>query len=253
MKLEIISHCFCPPGVTHYAKMLEWQVAAINRHFGGFYQVDLFVCCDAADATTSETLQKLLDSPCVPGFRLYPEFMQQKDLFRRAIGRNYRALRTRADVVWFTDIDYFPGPSCLADLAANVDRWSSLMYPGEIQLNSSHAIGDEMLAAEKPGYIVPEYFVPKRLNKAIGGVMCIGGNVARQYGYLEGSKKWLRPSDPARGFRQCRCDVAYRRQMFKEFGAAQRFKCRSVYRIRHTTDGRDYDLAGVKGEEKENW
>lgn len=255
MRLEIVSHCFCPPGVTQYAKMLEWQIASLQKYVEGFEQVDLYVCCTTGDLATCRVLERAWALREVAGLRVFAEFMPPEDLFRRAIGRNRRALRTDADIVWFTDVDYFVGPGFLQAVADCdfLTPSSGLTYPSRININKEHEIGDKMLLTQIPGMICDSMFAGKGLRKAIGGVQFVGGDVAREHGYLKDRKRWQKPVDAAKGFRQCRCDVPYRMGMSKMFGGIPRFEAEGLYRIRHSTAGREYDVNGVRGTGKENW
>jgi len=47
--------------------------------------------------------------------------------------------------------------------------------------------------------------------------------------------------DPERGFRQCRCDVRYRKSLPEP---STQVAIETIYRIRHTQNGRDYDYKG---------
>jgi hypothetical protein len=256
VKLEIVTHCYCPPGVTQYAKMLEWQIASLQKHAVGFSQVDLYVCCTTSDLATCRGLEFAWEHHGLADYlQVYGEFMPPEQLFRRAIGRNQRALTTTADIVWFTDVDYFVGPGFLQAVSdcPFLTPSSGLTYPNKININIKHELGDKMLLDVEPGAIDDSLFASKRLRKAIGGVQFVGGDVARKYGYLKQRDKWQTPVDASKGFRQCRCDVPYRMGMAKEFGGVPRFEAEGLYRIRHTTAGRDYDVNGVQGTGKENW
>ena len=88
--------------------------------------------------------------------------------------------------------------------------------------------------------IDPELFMPKNINRAIGGVQIISGETARRVGYLDNTK-WTEPVSEEEGFRSCSCDVAWR--------SANKFPTVAIdipnlYRIRHEVNGRDLDLGG---------
>ena len=253
MHLEVVVHVYNPPGIDQYAKQMLWLHRSLlfysERKNRLFRDVELYVCMTTTDEATSDVMQGLLGIETTPGYRIVAECLPPEQLFRRAIGRNIRSKATSADIVWYTDADYFVGPDFLDEMCGEMTPDSEMWYPSRMMINKSHEIGDEMIRDYTPGDIHPELFAPQKLRKGIGGVQFVGGNFARETGYCEGTK-WVRPVDPKYGFRQCKCDVAYRRRI----GGGTRVAVESsLYRIRHTSDGRDYDLDGQKGEGKANW
>jgi len=252
--IEIVSHCYCPPGFDHYAEMLKWQFSSLELYPPNA-DVTLSVCYTETDTATTAALQQIaeLASASRSGARVKCLNFEPGELFRRAIGRNFVALETDADVVWFTDIDYLFGPECLATVADLVGPDDGLVIPAAIWIHRDHATGDAdveqyRLATLKP--IPFHHFVERRQKIAIGGCHIVGGNTARRVGYCKQSPKYMEPVDPSFGFRSCRCDRAFRKLNNFE---AKRLKIPNVFRMRHTVDGRDYDLTGGKGEGKTNW
>ena len=248
MKLDIISHCYCPPGVSQYAQMLRWQYASLVDHPGPFESIDLTVCFSDQDEQTVGAIEDILkvrsDRVRLAQWNMIPE-----RLFRRSIGRNDCALMTQADVVWFVDVDYFVGAGFLDAVAKTLNLKSTLNFPSHINVCNNHVTGDEMLSS---GEIDSKLFYEAKIRRAIGGVQFIGGDIARQDGYNKGSK-WMRPVSVEPGFRQCKCDVAWRRSMVRRYGPAERFLAKGLHRMRHSKDGRDFNASGVKGLGKVNW
>ena len=178
--------------------------------------------------------------------------MSNEELFRRAIGRNYAALRTEADVVWFTDADYCFGEGCLDSIHDLMDADSGLCIPETVKINVDHATGNAAIERERENplpQIVESEFKTRKEKKAIGGIQIIGGNLARKIGYLKGTR-WVEPVDASKGFRSCKCDKVWRSHNNL---SATRLPIRNVYRMRHEMDGRDFDITGTKGIDKENW
>jgi hypothetical protein len=244
--LEIVTHVYCPPGVDIYAEHLRWQFASLYRH-QPTGPTTLTICYTRTDAATAAVLARIRGIVQQAG-RLENLQVQALDfepgaLFRRAIGRNYAAKRTRADAIWFTDADYCFGPGAIAAVLQLVEPTSQLVQPESLWIHTTHALGDADLEAgrsqEFPD-IQPEHFSRRRQKVCIGGVQIVGGDTARRLGYCQ-QTKWVQPVDPAQGFRSCRCDRAFRK--LNNFHAL-RLPIPQVYRLRHGTDGRDYDLDG---------
>lgn len=182
--------------------------------------------------------------------------MPAGQLFRRAIGRNWCAKRTKADVVHFCDVDYLFPPGYLGFLAENLDRTSTLHLPGYMRLNTFHAVGDELLKSMRDVDLPPmdledatkyknwddnERWSQRKQKLAIGGCQIVGGDLARTIGYLDGTP-WVETVSESEGFRSCRCDKVFRR--LNKLKAERLPIC--VYRLRHSTDGRDFSAAGQK-------
>lgn len=254
--LQIASHCYCPPGVEHYAQQLRFQVASLLRYAPDTLQVRYTVFYAPQDDATHNGLNALRDAYArhleqheeiprpprvlVEAWPLAPEY-----LFRRAIGRNLVATQTTCDAVWFTDVDYLFGPGCLAALQQQMSPDIPLACPQQIWIHRDHATGDADLAAQLAvdlPEIHPEHYLPRRQRIVIGGCQIVGGEIARRIGYCRGSK-WIEPVDPRQGFRSCKCDRAFRKLNALH---ARYLDLPGVYRMRHSIDGRDFDLHGAK-------
>jgi hypothetical protein len=178
-------------------------------------------------------------------------------LFRRAIGRHHCATTSKADVVWFTDVDYFFGPQCLDAVAAQMDRTTKLCKPSPVWISKDHATGDKMLRENAlveelnvNSYCNEDWFARRRQKICIGGVQLIGGDMARETGYFCGEKRMEPLKDVSKGFLSCRCDKWWRSH--NSLSAAD-IDVPNVYRIRHGADGRDYSFDGTKMEGKTGW
>jgi len=247
IKIDIVSHCHCPPGVDQYAEMLRWQYASLIHFQPVDVVVRLVVCCSPLDEATFAAI-KWIDAN--RGDRdetpdIVPIFLPPEKLFRRAIGRNIAAKSSLADVMWFTDVDYCFGPGCLQTVASLVSASDLLCQPATIWIHRDHATGDAAIERErgKPFPMLDfSEFIERRQKICIGGVQIVGGDTARRIGYLA-KTKWVEPVDPELGFRSCRCDKAFR-SINKLHAKALPIPC--VFRLRHTRDGRDYTMEGAK-------
>lgn len=240
--IEIVTHCYCPPGVDEYAEHLKWQYASL-KHWTPKVPVQLTVFYSADDRATCHRIAKM-SSHEIDGVRLCIRALGHGELFRRAVGRNYRALFTKCDVIWFTDVDYSFGEGCLDAVAEHMSEDSGLRLPQTIHINTDHQVGHDMVVAAKDDdwpRIDPTKFSTRRQKVAIGGVQIIGRKFANRIGYLHGTK-WVQPVDPKAGFRSCKCDKAWRSHNKL---SSKRLPIPNCYRIRHTRDGRDYTIDGT--------
>ena len=254
--IEIISHVYNPPGTDQYAQLLKWQLASLVNHPPVVdYRMTVFYCGNPKDKPLINTLDRFpnIRDLCT-GLDWKFDFisMSREELFRRAIGRNYRALKTEADVIWFTDCDYLFGEGCLDSIHELMDADSGLCIPETVKINVNHATGYAAIERERENplpQIVESEFKVRKEKKAIGGIQLIGGNLARKIGYLKGTS-WVEPVDASKGFRSCRCDKVWRTHNNL---SATRLPIKGVYRLRHVMDGRNFDALGNKGIDKENW
>ena len=253
--IEIVTHCYDPVGMDQYGELLKHQIASLCRHSVPGVNVVLSVVCDPV---MSERVRKFIvnaSACCDPppkGLTIRCIELAYEGLFRRAIGRNMCALNTGADLVWFTDCDYAFGLNCLRVITQNYGKMAGLLMPRNLQISNDHQTGDATIArgrSEALPELIDEDYSQRRQRICIGGVQIIGGDLARERGYLNGTK-WIEPVDASYGFRSCRCDKAFRKWLGMP---AQRVPIPNVYRLRHSKDGRDYNLDGDKLEGKEAW
>ena len=166
--------------------------------------------------------------------------MPVNKLGRRSIGRNLAAKWSKADIVWFTDVDH-----CFCNgIFSNLENleWpedTTMVYPKIIMIHKNHEIGDALLRTikERIHYPLPvpllnvHNFIEKQYNRAIGGVQIVRGEFAYEHGYLDGEEKWQRPVK--KPFGDFRDDIAYRNFCTK-YGSIMSVDLPGVYRIRHT-------------------
>jgi len=252
--VEIVVHCYAAT-LPFYRAQLQYQIGSLFYYCPPDIKVCLSVCMTHQDQTTIDFVSLAMDQ--MPEYiKLNPVILQPGYLYRRAIGRNLRALVGESRVYWFADVDYFFGPRCLKTLLDEANEDSGLVYPRHVMINPDHATGDAMtdgVTPESAFFPVPDFtkFVRRKQARCIGGVHIIGRNrllaknqsTGKPYGYINGHKK-CSPVDPDEGFRQCRCDVPFK----AAHSPASHVQVENVFRIRHTTAGRMYDQAGKRQE-----
>ena len=74
-------------------------------------------------------------------------------------------------------------------------------------------------------------FIVKQYRRAIGGVQIVRGDYCREFGYLDGYRKWMMGSkEPFSDFRD---DVKFRKDILNK-GSGKGIDIPELYRIRHT-------------------
>lgn len=251
MKIEIVTHVFCPVGIDFYAECLKWQWASLIN-YSCEHVVDYTVFYTSSDTATIDQLETC-DRFQPENVYLRPVELPPQQLFRRSIGRNIRALNTDADIVWFTDVDYLFGGGCLDGLATIVSPDDPICCPESYWINIDHETGDRMLdeyrTVDLPR-IPRKMFVERKQKLAIGGLQIVGGNTIRKTGYLKDNIKYQTPVTVEKGFRSCKCDRVFRKESKLP---TIRVSIPEIYRIRHSVDGRDFYANGSKGVGKEAW
>lgn len=234
--VEIVSHCYAAE-LEHYAACLVYQVSSLVLYKPEKCDVCLSVClCDEDRNTTKMigwTESTLFDKEM--DCRTY-RLVEQK-IGRRCIGRNHAAKASKADFVWFADVDQVFRDGVLDKLVET--EWpedAAMIYPREILIHRDHKTGDGRTSAvdlDDPSVVDvdPSEFVPKRYRKAIGGVQIVRGDFARRHGYLDGDDGWQRPTDEP--FGDFRDDVAYRKFCLRH-GRIAGVDLPGMYRLRHS-------------------
>lgn len=276
--VNVVVHCWAKH-LPEYAKALTIQgYSLVNSLFYRLREelvpplkITWTVCLDPFDENTVQAIDKVLKYVDLTLgetdlFQVFPMCLNRGDLFRRAIGRNAAVEINRDSVIWFTDADYFVGSQAIEAIAQHFNGPSrignqGLIHPANVWINHDHARGQMMLQGEgyslislsHIGFPAPseqgnasrdKLFFQRPQKICIGGVQIVDSQTASQGGYLAGTR-WQKPVDPAAGFRSCRCDKAFRKQILQQTGQTSRpITIPDVYRIRHTTAGRDLDGAG---------
>jgi len=249
--IEIVSHVYNPPRLHTYADLLKHQFGSL-WHYPTIHRVTLTVCYTSRDGATRDRIEKIgriADESDRDGLEVRALDFPPGSLFRRGVGRNFCALQTKADVIWFTDVDYQFGPGCLDAVGDMCGRETELVMPGYLWLSRDHATGDKDMWDHRDEDLPPivfDNYAERKQRVCIGGCHIVGGYTANKIGYCGGTK-YATPVSEEEGFRSCRCDKAFRRINKLQ---AKRLPIPSVYRMRHGIDGRDYDLSGtVRGKE----
>ncbi len=228
--LELVTHCYAME-YPHYAALLNYQLSSLVLHPPKCH-VSIVVCYILKDTATHGVINHFcgytnLDISVIT--------LTEREIGRRAIGRNIAASSTKADVMWFTDVDHV-FIECLDDLMSR--EWvdgSTMLFPRIIQIQASHALGDmyikRAIGVAKPHDINQKEFIAKKYRRAIGGVQIVRGDFAREHGYLKTFKKWQNPTDTP--FKEFRDDIAYRNFCLR-FGNITAIDLPGMYRLRHT-------------------
>lgn len=230
MLLEIVTHCW------NYSSLLRWHIDSLFRRpatsdlsvlLAVFYSTD----DDKTIAVLNEAVKQRVAADKT---YLVPCALATPDLCRRAIGRNVAAVGTRADWLWFTDCDYLLG-ECLPSLPQALEAAGNpaLAYPATVEVTSQQD-GDRLIqrAACQDDLVVDCPWEQRFMNRAIGGIQIVRGDIARR-GYLPGHPKWQRPAER---WMRTHEDVAYRQSLGTE-GTA--INLPGVRRIRHSLRGRE--------------
>ena len=237
MKIKIVTHCYATE-LPHFAACLKLQLASISIN-GGHHDIEMNVCFNKDDIETVKVL-RWYESNKAQQHELVTFELPVNKLGRRSIGRNLAAKWSKADIVWFTDVDH-----CFCNgIFSNLENleWpedTTMVYPKTIMIHKNHEIGDALLRTikERVHYPLPvpllnvHNFIEKQYNRAIGGVQIVRGEFAYEHGYLDREEKWQRPVK--KPFGDFRDDIAYRNFCTK-YGSIMSVDLPGVYRIRHT-------------------
>ena len=227
--IHIITHVYAEQN-KQFAGALAYQLSSLLL-YPPENGVCIHVACVDSDADTLRVIKHFENDVNVK-----PHFMSYNQLGRRSIGRNNiaKSLSQYTDFVWFADADYFFGEGCLDAVAKH--HWPSdcvAIFPRQVLISKTHDDGaamlDKVYIDTKTVEVNPDDYVPKRYFRAIGGAQIVRGSIAG-YGYLDGEKKWQRPTD--KPFADTREDVYYRRELEKR-GRIVGVDIPNCYRIRH--------------------
>ena len=237
-KIEIVTHAYSI-ALPQYAVLLQAQLSSLVTHRPADVDVRITIAIHDDDVAVVDVLKKF---PNELAFGVFDVMRCPKRLlFRRCIGRNAVALQTNADLVWFADCDYWFGPGCLDALWAAwvaLERTPGMIWPLHVHQHRDHATGDAWWSSHvntQPGILTinENDFVQVPMRKAIGGVQIVGGDFAREHGYLNGQEKWQRPVLGDKPFPDFRDDVRYRKYCAAHGGVVG-VATPNLYRLRHS-------------------
>lgn len=244
--IEIVTHCYSGHSPFIYEKLLFAQLSGFctEEHYVSRVKVTVYV--SENDHRTKRVAEKFSGHPLLKqNVEIEVRAVPDEFLFRRAICRNDAALKSKADVLWFTDCDYiFKEGSLETAYRESQKSAATLIFPEEIMIHREHALGDQAIDQLRhsieydefiPYRVVESEFKARKESNAWGGMFIVKGHFCRESGYLKGTE-WTEPlKTTEKGFLQCKCDVPFR----KSCGSKEKVKIPNVYRIRHSRAGRD--------------
>ena len=230
LTIEVVSHCW------KYAHLLNYQLSSLVKFPPTECSVIMTVYYAREDDNTSALLDYFGAMDIQNVTWNWCELPPNK-LFRRAIGRNDAAKKSKADWVWFTDCDLMFRDGCLDTLNQLLQgRKDALVFPRQERITALLAEEDPMLAFDKtniePADIDASQFSISERGRATGPLQITHGDVARAAGYCEALTYYQRPSA-----KWCK---AYEDRAFRWLLRSQGvpLDIPSVYRIRHVFKGR---------------
>jgi len=230
MKIEIVTHCYAAK-YPHYAQALCYKLSQLVLNPPSC-NVAVTICYNELDCLTNQVIDWFETK-----LKLYHMRLPVPYLGRRCIGRNYAARSTNANVVWFDDVDQVYTKECLETLAEMTWPYGAVMvYPKIIQIHQDHVTGDQvtgLITEPQLKDIDKTLFIEKKYNRAIGGIQIVQGEFAREFGYLDGDRKWQQPRLDNNPFGDFRDDIAYR-SFCQTKGTIVGIDLPGVFRIRHT-------------------
>ncbi len=229
LSIEIVSHCW------NYSHLLVYQLSSLILAPPARAHVMMTVFYAREDAAT-QALLDFVGGHEVSGVRWNWQALPREQLFRRSIGRNQAALRTRADWIWFTDCDLVFDRGCLDGLVESLQgRRDALVYPRTERVTTLLAGDDPMLRAESVWTlraIDPTRFQERANSRATGPLQITHGDVARAVGYCRDLALF---QEPVQRFAKCHEDRVFR-WLLRTQGVP--IDVSGVYRIRHAEKGR---------------
>ena len=232
MLYHVVTHCYAK-SLPHYAALLRYHLSGFLLHPPKSGEVSVDVHTTKDDIATVRVLEDFMglhsDADMFRGV-----FMDDACVGRRAIGRNFSALKSAADWVIFTDVDHVWQGEALDRIGKVVQLPTNAMhFPPEILIAKDHDVGDQIW--RKEGLLLdvdPSLFIPKFYNRAIGGVQIVTGDFARRHGYLNNTH-WTSPTS-RKPFADFRDDIAYRKFCEIAGDTVKIDKIKGIYRIRHS-------------------
>lgn len=232
MLLHVVTHCYSVQ-IPDFAHLLTAQLSSLYLCPPARHEVLVTVVTSEDDAVVRACVRDFRDRyrDADKPVQIEELVLPHLELFRRAIGRNIVAKRSKADVVWWADCDYAVN-SGFVDYMLEC-RWPShLVFPSQVMVHNSHEAGDAEIARIKPGqlhHLDRAPFKPQRIRVCIGGLQFAQGDLARK-GYLDNTR-WTKPLDKfGSGFRDTTEDKIYRGAVLD----ATPITTPQIFRLRHS-------------------
>ncbi|MDZ7641151.1 MAG: glycosyltransferase family A protein [Desulfurivibrio sp.] len=236
LHIEIVSHCW------NYSHFLIYQLSSLVIFPPENIDVTMTVFYSSDDVKTVRVLNffSRQNSPNVT-WNWCP--LTKQHLFRRGVGRNMAALKTKADWVWFTDCDLLFREKCLDTLADQLQgSREALLFPQEERCTALLPEDNPILQAGSADPQVididPQFFTSHYPGKATGPLQIAHGDVCRAVGYCRAIKLYQTPSET-----WCKAheDRAFRWLLRSQ---GKPLPVPGVYRVRHLSKGR-YSGVGI--------
>lgn len=181
MKFEIVSHCL------FYDKLLCCQLSSIHRvaqQFPG--HLFTFSIVSSKRDTPTSRVANFFRSLAPSNLEILSVDLLPERVMNRAIGRNIRARETKADLVWFADVDHLIYPSCIETLVSNCGRadmiWpSSMLYMDKVNTQLLLDSLSDICIVDVVSHGHPGVYRDR--SRPIGGLQFVLGDYARRNGY----------------------------------------------------------------------
>lgn len=194
LELEIVSHCW------RYSHLLIYQLSSLVLYPPEETSVTMTVFFSREDPATVALLD-FFGHRRVPRVRWNWQALEKTRLFRRALGRNLAARRTRADWIWFADCDLVFRAGAM-DSAGRVlaSRDDRLVFPRRHLITELLDPEDPILVGGRGaprvldiGTDAERTYTPDVREKAVGALQIVRGDVARAGGYCGTIPFYQRP------------------------------------------------------------
>ncbi len=195
LELEIVSHCW------RYSHLLIYQLSSLVLYPPEETSVTMTVFFSPEDPATVALLD-FFGHRKVPRVRWNWQALEKTRLFRRALGRNLAARRTRADWIWFADCDLvFRAGAMDSAGRALASRDDRLVFPRRHLITELLDPEDPILVSGRGAPRLldigtdPECasYTPDVREKAVGALQIVRGDVARAGGYCGTIPFYQRP------------------------------------------------------------
>lgn len=236
--IEIVTHCWAER-YPQYATLLRYQLDSLVR-FPPRVPVLVTVCFTPSDMHTCNVLR---DAMVLTNLQIQEMPLTLPQLGRRSIGRDKAAAVTRADLVWFADVDYYFGDRCLDSLhsawhsrPADSPHWMAY-FPRFVRQSIEHEHGEAAIARAATADAVPPLnladYTRRMQMRPIGGTQIVTGAYARERGYCRGSRKWQAERGEGEAFVDTREDVKFRKLVERDKVPIVALPLPNLFRIRH--------------------